>query len=386
MEKTFSIYRSSAGSGKTRTLAKEYLKLALRYRNDYFKYILAVTFANKATQEMKDRILTYLDRFSKGEANDLAKELQEELGLDASTFQMHAHEVQSRILHEYNQFSISTIDSFFQKVIRSFTREAGLAGDYRLEVENAPVLEEVINNLIDELGTNEELTQWVVEFANENLENNRAWDTRKSLLEFADEIFKEEFKAIEVEVNKATSQQDFFKNLLVDLKKDKYEFTGFVRSKSIEALGIIHQNGIERVDFKYNHGGVYNFFSKFSKITSVKEFDEKAKGKRSENEFQDSKHWPDKDTPHKAILLKLAKEKLIPLLNQILEYRDKNYRKALTAEIVLNNFYAFGLLADISRKLKDYKDENGIMLLADAPRFLNGVIRDSETPFIYEKV
>ena len=78
MEKTFSIYRSSAGSGKTRTLAKEYLKLALRYKADYFKYILAVTFTNKATQEMKDRILFYLDDFSNARENDLSKELQEE--------------------------------------------------------------------------------------------------------------------------------------------------------------------------------------------------------------------------------------------------------------------------------------------------------------------
>ncbi|MEK6783356.1 MAG: UvrD-helicase domain-containing protein [Bacteroidota bacterium] len=385
MEKTFSIYRSSAGSGKTRTLAKEYLKLALRYKNDYFKYILAVTFTNKATQEMKDRILAYLDKFANGKENDLSKELQDELKFDASTFQMHAHEVQSRILHEYNLFSISTIDAFFQKVIRSFTREAGLAGDYRLEVEQEPVLEEVINNLIDELGTNQELTQWVVDYANENLENDRPWDTRRSLLEFGNEIFKEEFKVIESEVNTSTAQKDFFKNLLADLKKKKYEFTGLVKAKSIQALEVFHQHGLEKSDFKYG-GGIYNFFTKFSKITSVKDFDETAKGKRSENEFQNSSNWPDKDTTHRAIVLKLASEKLIPLLNEILAYRNKNFRQALSAEIALSNFYAFGLIADISRKLKDYKEENGIMLLADAPRFLNGVIQDSDTPFIYEKV
>ncbi|HZX75153.1 MAG TPA: UvrD-helicase domain-containing protein, partial [Cyclobacteriaceae bacterium] len=165
MTKPFTIYRSSAGSGKTRTLAKEYLKLALQFKNDYFKYILAVTFTNKATQEMKDRILNYLAEFSTGKQNDLTQELQEELSLDASTFQMYAQEALSQILHKYDQFSISTIDAFFQKVIRSFTREAGLVGDYRLEVEQEPVMEEVIDNLIDELGTNDTLTKWVVEFA-----------------------------------------------------------------------------------------------------------------------------------------------------------------------------------------------------------------------------
>ena len=93
-----------------------------------------------------------------------------------STFRQYAQEAQSAILHKYAQFSISTIDAFFQKVIRSFTREAGLVGDYRLEVDQTAVLEEVIDNLIDELGSNKELTDWVVEFAKENLENERAWD------------------------------------------------------------------------------------------------------------------------------------------------------------------------------------------------------------------
>ena len=385
LEKTFSIYRSSAGSGKTRTLAKEYLKLALRYKAEYFKYILAVTFTNRATQEMKDRILAYLNDFSKGVENDLSKELQQELELDASTFQMYAQEAQSLILHKYNQFSISTIDAFFQKVIRSFSREAGLVGDYRLEVEQGPVLEEVIDNLIDELGTNEDLTKWVVEFANENLENERAWDIRNSLIKFSEEIFKEEFKEIEDEVNKATTQKDFFKNLLTDLKKKKYEFTGFVKSKSTEALEIFRQHGLQSSDFKYA-GGVYNYFRKFSKVASVKEFDEEGKGKRAEGDYQNPSNWPGKDTARKATIIKLANEKLIGLLNEILTYRNKNFRQAISAEVALNNFYAFGLIADISRKLKDYKDENGIMLLADAPRFLNGVIQDSDTPFIYEKV
>src|SRR6185295_11581201 len=198
--KTFTIYRSSAGSGKTRTLAKEYLKLALRNKASYFRHILAVTFANKATQEMKDRILHYLDIFIKGTPDPLADELKRDLKIDEQTFRQNATELRSEILHQYDQFSISTIDAFFQKVIRAFTRESGLMGDYRLEVDQDAVLEEVINNLIDELGENKELTKWVVEFAREKLENDKAWDVRSSLIEFANEIFREEFKAIEKQV------------------------------------------------------------------------------------------------------------------------------------------------------------------------------------------
>lgn len=335
---------------------------------------------------MKDRILAYLDDFAQGRENDLSEELRKDLGLDASTFQLYAQETQAEILHKYSQFSISTIDAFFQKVIRSFTREAGLAGDYRLEVEQVPVMEEVIDNLIDELGTHEQLTRWVVEFANENLANERAWDVRSSLISFSEEIFKEEYREIEDEVSQTTSVNNFFPELLAKLKKRKDEFIKTVSTKAREAVAIIEKNGLTYDDFKYASGGVYGWFQKIARITTVKGFDEEALGKRPQGDYQLSKNFPGKDTRHAGLMMKLADEQLIPILRDLLAYREKNYKAALSADVALNNFYAFGLITDISRKLKEYKDENGMMLLADAPRFLNGVIQDSDTPFIYEKV
>lgn len=384
MEKPFQIYRSSAGSGKTRTLAKEYLKLALRFRSDYFKHILAVTFTNKSTQEMKDRIMRYLDDFANGRANELAAELQSELGLDSSTFQSHAREVQAEILHNYNEFSISTIDAFFQKVIRSFTREAGILGDYRLEVENDEVMEQVISNLISELGGSEQLTKWVVELALQNLENDRSWDMRQSLATFSNEIFREEFKAIEENLAKVAQNKNFFPDTLKSLREKKYSFTKFVSSRSQSLLNDIHSKGFHAEDFKYS-GGIHNFLEKLVDLNSVKDFNEKEKGSRVDNEFQSSKNWPAKDHPRTKEISKLADEKWIAQLNEILEFRKKNFEVALSAEVALNNFYAFGLLTDISRKLTEYKKENNLMLLADAPQFLNSIIDNSDTPFIYEK-
>lgn len=335
---------------------------------------------------MKDRILAYLDDFANGRDNDLSEELCTELGLDASTFQMYAQEIQAEILHKYSQFSISTIDAFFQKVIRSFTREAGLEGDYRLEVEQEPVMEAVIDNLIDELGTHQQLTKWVVEFANENLENERAWDIRSSLISFSEEIFKEEYRAIEKEVSNITSTDNFFPDLLSKLRKCKDEFVKTITSKAKEAVSHIERQGWTHDDFKWKKTGVYSWFQKISRAGSVASLDDVAFGKRAQGEYQFSKNFPGTDTPHKGLIIKSAEEKLIPLLNEIIEYREKNYKAAISADVALNNFYSFGLIIDISRKLKEYKDENGIMLLADAPRFLNGVIQDSDTPFIYEKV
>ncbi|MGC1244344.1 MAG: UvrD-helicase domain-containing protein [Chryseosolibacter sp.] len=385
MTKTFSIYRSSAGSGKTRTLAKAYLRLALKYRNDYFKHILAVTFTNKASQEMKDRILKYLDDFAQGRPSELAAELQLELAMDSQTFQQHSQETQSLLLHQYDSFAISTIDAFFQKVIRSFIREAGITGDYRLEVDQDAVLEEVIDNLIDELGDNKELTDWVVDFAKENLENERSWDVRYNLIDFAREIFREEFKGIEDVVNKTTSEKDFFKRLRDKLWSVRNAFLNEINQPARHCIQLIESKGWKAEDFKYGKtSGLLTFLGANASAKNLGKC--KIPGERIKNDFVVPENWPNKKVSHAHEIMALARQELVPCLEKILVAFELQYKQALSAEVALQNMYVFGLITDISRKLREYKDENNLMLLADAPKFLNGVIRDSDTPFIYEKV
>ncbi|HRI80363.1 MAG TPA: UvrD-helicase domain-containing protein, partial [Cyclobacteriaceae bacterium] len=349
----------------------------------YFRHILAVTFANKAAQEMKDRILDYLDRFAKGKEDDLSAELRDALKQDQNTFIQNCAELRSEILHHYDQFSISTIDSFFQKVIRSFTRESGLIGDYRLEVDNDLVLDEVIDNLIDELGTNPELTRWVVEFAKDNLENLDAWDVRESLKEFSNEIFRDEFKAIETTVRKETDDPEFFKNLRSKLLKDKNDFLNAVSKPAQEIIQVIESQKWKLNDLKYKgNSGMKAFLEHFAysrKLTEIKIVD------RVRNDFTNPKDWPVKDTLYRAEILKVA-EDLAPLVKKIIRTYDEDFKKALSADLILKNLYVFGLLSDIARKLQDYKVENNLMLLSDASTFLNGIIQDSDTPFIYEKI
>ena len=386
MSKPFSIYRSSAGSGKTRTLAKQYLKLALRFRADYFKHILAVTFTNKSTQEMKDRILAYLNDFSHNRSEDLAQELQQELGLDEPTFRLYVQEVRSEILHKYSHFSISTIDAFFQRVIRAFTREAGLSGDYRLEVEHDEVVDEVIGNLMEELGpNNQQLTEWIINFAGKNLEGDKAWDVRPGLRDFAREIFKEEFRLIENEVDMVSQTPDFFVKLEKELSNPVKEFVNFVRPRALEAMQAIHAQNLAVTDFKFGtQGSLYTHFLKLSKLRNVKDYP--VKRERAENIFTVPKGVVQEKSTRKNDVLALAEQKLFPILKEINEFYKTNSAQAISAEAVLTNLHAFGLIADISRKLKEYKQENNMMLLSDAPYFLNSVIDESDTPFVYEKV
>ena len=150
---------------------------------------------------MKDRVIRYLGDFVKGESEDLSREIQGELKWDALTVKEKSEEVLTQILHQYSQFSISTIDAFFQKVIRSFTRESGLLGNFRLEAEDELVLHEVIEELMDELGeSNKELTDWVIQFSRERLASGDAWNITALLESFSKEILKDSFKAIEMDI------------------------------------------------------------------------------------------------------------------------------------------------------------------------------------------
>lgn len=334
---------------------------------------------------MKDRILAYLDDFANGRPNELAEELKKELKLDNNTFQERSRDVQREILHNYSQFSISTIDAFFQRVIRSFTRESGLMGDYKLEIDQELVLEEVINDLIDELGSNKELTEWVVEFAKDSLENERAWDVRASLRQFAEQIFREEFKVIEDDIIKETNDHNFFRELKNKLGQVKSNFLAKVSRPAHDALKILQDKGWDITEISYGkNSGVMTFFETFAWQKNIKDI--KEPGDRLQNYFTKPEKWPSKTATNPADMVATAEQQLIPLIHQILDIYHTFYKDALSAELVLRNMYVFGLIADISRKLREYKERNNTMLLADAPKFLNGVIADSDTPFIYEKV
>lgn len=340
---------------------------------------------------MKDRILAYLTAFAGvksdpwPDAEQLAAELRKELAVDDPTFRQNCHELLTLILHEYDQFSVSTIDAFFQRVIRAFTRESGLLGDYRLEADQEMVLKEVVDSLIDELREDHELTDWVVRFAQESMESDKSWDIRKRLADFSKEIFRDEFKMIEEEVYERTGDQRFFRRLQDELQNIRNRFIDKVSPPAQEMLTILRAKGWSIDHFKHGRSaGIFGYVQSFANISSLKDLVVK---ERMKTEFVVARNWPGKKYPLLAKEIEeVAAREFVPRINRINEVFEKEYARALTADLVLKNFYTFGLMADIARKLKEYKVDNNLMLLADAPKFLNRIIGESDTPFVYEKV
>lgn len=390
-DKPFHIYRSSAGSGKTRVLAREYIQLALRYP-DYFKYILAMTFTNKSTQEMKDRILHYLHDFANDKSQDLAAEIIEQLEqggfkLPPAELKRKSAEILSLLLHRYSEFSISTIDAFFQRVIRSFTRETGLLGNFRLEVENDLVLEEVVNLLMDELSHDDQLRKWVLDFSEEKLEEGENWDIRKLLLDFASLIKDESFKKIEEEVLRVTADKDFFKSFRKKLNDSIYPFEMHVEQKASHLLSEFKEKGLTVTDFKHgNSGSVYSFLRTISVSIGNLKSETLLPKTRVRAALEDVEEWPQAKSPHHSLILQTARKRWQPQLSALVEYIEQNFRSYQSAKAVVKNLYSFGLLADIIRIQKKYLSEENLLLLSDAPKFLNVLMREQDTSFIYEKV
>ena len=191
-ESTFQVYNASAGSGKTFTLVKEYLKVVLTTEDRFkFQQILAVTFTNKAAAEMKERIVFNLQEFSEGKENDLLLKLVEETQLTKEVIQQRSSTILDAILRNYSAFAITTIDSFTHKIIKSFAFDLGLNLNFEVELDSDTLLQQAVDILISKIGIDNEITNTLIEYAKEKAQEDKSWDISMDLKEFAKILLKE---------------------------------------------------------------------------------------------------------------------------------------------------------------------------------------------------
>ena len=250
--KPFHIYKSSAGSGKTHQLTLEYLKLALRGQMA-FKEILGVTFTNKATSEMKTRIINVLEALSHDNDHAMKADLMGALDLSAPDLKKRASKVLSSIIHQYGRFSIVTIDSFFYQVIRSFAREMSLQGSFNVNLDQAQIIKKVVDQLLIGIGDSKQkdLKKWLVEFAESRVEEGNRWDFRSDIEKLAGQILTDNFKRHAEVILKLSDDPTYFPKL----KKNLYNFTNGYRVKCQELAHL----GIKYLDEK---GGLSHFKGK----------------------------------------------------------------------------------------------------------------------------
>lgn len=374
------IYRASAGSGKTYRLTQDYIHLLFDPQKERaHRRILAVTFTNKATDEMKSRILKELHALAQGFASDYRADLMAKFRMNEQTVNERAKHILTNILHDYSSFSISTIDRFFQQVIRSFARDIGVHGGYNLELDSSSTLEQSVDNLFLDLSKaeNRQLLNWLTEFAEERIEQSENWNMRGNIMELGREIFKESYQHKAEDTNKKLHEREFLTNYRKSLRKIKTDFEAKVKLVASEGMRIMARNGLTHEDFAYKTtntlekivGGKFEISNRFIGFaTDVS------------NCYTKSKPQDIKSAIESAYQNGL--QKCFGDIVELLQVEIITYNSAI---LVLKHINTLGILSDLAVQIKKLTDEQNTMLISDTNLLLNKIIDNSDAPFVYEK-
>ena len=389
------INKASAGSGKTYTLVKEYLIMLLgkkteggnyildKHPNDNHRYILAITFTNKATEEMKSRIVETLDVLaSNPDESPYITDLTTMLGASKDDISKSAGIAERQMLEDYTNFNVCTIDTFFQKILRTFAYEVNLSSNYGVELNDEYVVELGVNNLKtrlhDESGKkNKSLSHWLWMFVQDSMKNGSSWDVfyKPKSKKTVDNSLYNFAKVLTNEVVKKNSKQLF--DFLAD-------------PKNIQAFNMALNSGISNLIPKVKEcvSNIYellkgpdikanNYFTKFLDALNnsanpflIKDLDKKVEKKIADQSFVNKNS------------AKVNESAICLYLEQIRDYGTvyASYKK------ILDLTYQLGLLGDINASMQDFTNENNTILLSGTNDIVKRIIDGCETPFIYERI
>lgn len=374
------VIRASAGSGKTYRLTSDYLRLLFRYPKNY-KHILAVTFTNKATEEMKTRIIAELFKLSHDINSNHATYLSKEFNLTQTEIQEKSNIILENILHNYSRFTISTIDSFFQRIVKSFAREAGLQYNFEVELDINNVIEKATDQLLLKLENDKTLLEWLVQYAEQRIEEGKNWDFKKEILKLGKELFNEKFNSLDNSFHKKLHEREGLKDFQKQLYAVCNSFESAFKKAGIEGMNIISVHGLEPADFKFGiQSGVGQYFLKLS---MGDEFPFPSKRILDASETLDN--WIPKGLEESIKIQSAADAGLFKLLQEVINLYTEKYILYKSAKEVLTSFFNLGILADLSREVNEYTSRKNIFMLASSGVFLRSIINENDTPFIYEK-
>ncbi len=374
----YKIYNASAGSGKTFTLTKEYLKIILASSsNRSFRQILAITFTNKAVNEMKQRILGSL--FDFGETNSLKEAspmfltISEELQMSAEDLQQKAKKTLKEILHNYAFFDVSTIDKFTHRLIRTFAKDLKLPQNFEVILDTALLLDEAIARLINKAGTNEELTTVLLDFALEKANEDKSWDISLDLAKIGKLLFDENH-ADHLKQIADKEMGDFLvlkKKIQSNIAKNEEGL--FTTAKEI--LEIINNNGLEFSDFK--SGYFPKFIAKIADKNYVMDF----KAGWKQNFASDPLYTKTCPDATKAVL-----DSLHPLFTQLFHNIKEKAVELLFLKNAYGNVVPLTVLNAIQQEVKALELERDQLPISSFNRIISKEIKNQPAPFIYERL
>jgi len=381
---TFQVYNASAGSGKTFTLVKQYLKVLLT-SNDLFMFqkVLAVTFTNKAAGEMKERVLFYLEELAEGSESDLFKNILSETNLDATIIQERSKKILEAILKNYAAFSITTIDSFTHKIIKSFAFDLGLSLNFEVEMDAISLLNEAVDVLISKIGTDQKLTDLLIEYSLDKIDDDKSWDISKDLNDFAKVLLNEDdlkhFRKL------ADKKLDDFFELKNKIQKSNKGIEKEYKVFGNEVLSFIETSGVQLSDFAYT-GEYPKHFEKLTKLRFLK-FDDLKFDARLNTVIEDGKNlFAGKASAASKDTIEEISEQLRLYYYQSKDLYNRTYSNYLLNKITLKSIIPLAVLNNVNSELNNIKEDNNIRLNAEFNQLISDNIKNEPAPFIYERI
>ena len=383
MVKPLTVYKASAGSGKTFALAVQYIKLVVQNPQAY-RNILAVTFTNKATEEMKTRILSQLYGIWKQlpDSDIYMQEVCQKLDASPEFVSQRAGIALELLLHNYNHFRVMTIDTFFQSVLRNLAHELDLTANLRIGLNDSQVEEMAVDQMLDDLKTTDVMLQWILKYIMENISDDRSWNVIGQIKQFGKTIFRDYYKDVSKQLNERLQHEGFFDQYAQTLQDIRQTAKERMLNIAESFFGTLEEEGLTADDLAQKRRGIAGFFYKLQNGI----FDESIENQTVANCLGNPTKWYTKTHPRRELIHELADGPLGEILRYAVEERPRQWRLYQSATLTLRHMNQVRLLSSIENKVRELNDSANRFLLSDTQKLLNALISDSDSPFIFEKI
>ncbi len=382
----FTVYSSSAGSGKTFTLVSEYLKIIVA-EPEAFRNILAITFTNKAANEMKERVLKALDALVRGDAasdrrlaETLLPLLTRETGLSQGQISENASRAYRLILHNYADFAVGTIDSFTHRLIRTFAHDFGLPVNFNVELDADEMLAESVDLLLEQVGDNEELTGLLVHFLENRMEDDKDWKIAELLTSFARILLEEDSRDRILPLRDISLAA--FDRIAGALFQRINGFEARVKELAKQGVSILQNSALSPSDLYRGEQGVWNFFfnlaaGRMDRITPnsyvVAAF--------SEGKWYSAKAGSDTRQAIDAVMPDLS-----GIYQDICALSESGLGDYLLRKLLAKTIYPMAVLNEIDKVMTAFKQRNNLVHISEFNARIAGIVMNEPVPFIYERL
>lgn len=377
------VYKASAGSGKTFTLAVQYIRQLIEDPYSY-RRILAVTFTNKATTEMKERILSQLYGIATSlkSSDGYLKEIMKTSNKSVDEIRKAADTALKNIIHDYSRFRIETIDSFFQSVMRNLARELELGANMTIELNNGDVLSDAVDSMIEKLDRMSPTLYWLLEYIEERIADDKRWNVSSEIKGFGRNIFDEAYIEKGVELREKLKDTKFIPQYRKKLQEKRESILDTMKGFNEHFQEILNANGLTPADLKNGARGIGSYFNK---IASGK-LSNDVRNSTVEKCLEGAENWTTKTSPHKDTIISLANQVLIQVLNDAESTRMSSNKVLNSCDMSLRYLNNLQLLMRIDSEVREQNLSHNRFLLSDTNALLHSIIREGDASFVYEKI